>query len=389
VGSETGKIVEGRCAKGHHSSSLHTIAVFVRFRSERFILYCTPSPDSLYPPFSTIPSSKMGRKPNPHTIKVGQCIAAGLASAANDIADDEVVVGGPSLVVEGPAKRKRGSAKNAKRTSAEWLAVISLWKQYRLEAVRSRMTGFLAANPTWNDMYADAIQGVGVGSFLAAVKLDGYGGDAVDRGVYVGLTRQALQKKIYQEKLQLLHAGRTRAMKIEDRVAMINEEIEKRRFAEGEPLAKVMVWYDTDEPSLGYQSLAKERLVKGELIGYYKGDWVLTKELDTYQRDGSYSLQIPKCEGRTSYFLDPDALDGTIISTDPFSCHGRYINCTMEPANLDDAQASKKRGRGGKSSSGEARKEPINVKIVYNDNGSLNCLEIRATIIHGHLEGSR
>ncbi|KAJ1415828.1 hypothetical protein B484DRAFT_401350 [Ochromonadaceae sp. CCMP2298] len=75
-----------------------------------------------------------------------------------------------------------------------------------------------------------------------------------------------------------------RVITIAERVKMINKEVDARRVADLEPLAEVEVWYDPPF-KLGYQLRAKARLEKGYLVGFYKGEWVLTEKITFFRHD--------------------------------------------------------------------------------------------------------
>jgi hypothetical protein len=146
-----------------------------------------------------------------------------------------------------------------------------------------------------------------------------------------------------------------------------------RRAEQGEPPAKVTVIYDPAAPDLGYQSVAKARLFKGDIVGFYKGEWVKTSQVNEFYSDGSYAFRIPKSTKANSWWVDPKATSGSINSTDPLSCHGRYINCSLDPPRPPPPQKRSKRGKAsqGKTSSGNGNvvQDKNNVTLVFSDDG--------------------
>jgi hypothetical protein len=100
-----------------------------------------------------------------------------------------------------------GKRSNLSRSNDEWLAIIALWKQFRLECNCNARFSYLKVNRGHKEVIADKIYGASVGDFIAALQNGYRGGLDVQPAKCEELERKTLRKKIDMDRLQLIRLG--------------------------------------------------------------------------------------------------------------------------------------------------------------------------------------
>jgi hypothetical protein len=225
-----------------------------------------------------------------------------------------------------------GKRSNQSRSNDEWLAIIALWKHFRLEFTCEARSSYFKANPGHKEIIADKIYGASVEHFIAALQNGYKGGLEVQPAKCEGLERKSLRKKIEMDRLQLIQPGFSGNISVAERLVTLNEALSIRSNKQG-VIPKVEVIYDEAAAYLGYQLAAKqEALSVGDVVGYYAGDCLPSHEFNEFLRDPEYAMD---CGKNAPTYWGP----GPKMSIDairPYSCFARYINCTMDPESLEN-----------------------------------------------------